>query len=299
MTSFVELQDRFVTAEFAALGFAKSGGQVLQPASFLWPEDNESLWSYFNTIPADLPIYAPSGGDTFFAAYSALIHSLEAGSNPLDPIAIAKRRLDEWGQRPPTWNVDYTGFMRQLANAPQVKFPFSSEAEPNAGFWGIWGGSEPISGPSAQFAAGNVSGQFEFEHVLRFSPTPSSWYVSSALSLAYATPSGHPWNPGSPINWQSTFGPQGNMQRFVASLLVVSDMDVEYASSATLSKVDQQLIQANQAEGMWPYYLNDVVTSTDIRFNNAGQMTVGITSQQQTPIILAASVLTAAQFLGG
>ncbi|KVD37125.1 hypothetical protein WL53_05615 [Burkholderia ubonensis] len=89
------------------------------------------------------------------------------------------------------------------------------------------------------------------------------------------------------------------MQRFVASLLVVSDMDVEYASSATLSKVDQQLIQANQAEGMWPYYLNDVVTSTDIRFNNAGQMTVGITSQQQTPIILAASVLTAAQFLGG
>ncbi|KVC71545.1 hypothetical protein WI73_12090 [Burkholderia ubonensis] len=89
------------------------------------------------------------------------------------------------------------------------------------------------------------------------------------------------------------------MQRFVASLLAVSDADVEYSSSAALSKVDQQLIQANQAEGMWPYYLNDAATSTYIRFNDAGQMTVGITSQQQTPIILAASVLTAAQFLGG
>ncbi|MGY4831992.1 hypothetical protein [Burkholderia pyrrocinia] len=299
MTSFVELQGRFVTAEFAALGFAQSGGQVLQPASLLEPGDNESLWSYFNTIPADLPIYAPSGGDTFFAAYSALIHSLEAGPNPLDPIAIAKRRLDEWGQRPPTWNVDYTGFIRQLAKAPDVKFPFSSEAEPNAGFWGIWGGSEPISGPSAQFAAGDVSGQFEFKHVLLFSPTPANWYVSSALSLAHATTSGSPWKPGSPINWQSTFGPQGNMQHFVAGLLVVSDMDVEYTSSTALSKVDQQLIQDNQTAGMWPYYLNRAATSTQIRFNNAGQMTVGITSELDAPIVLAASVLTAAQFLGG
>ncbi|AOJ06893.1 hypothetical protein [Burkholderia mayonis] len=299
MTSFVELQDRFVAAEFAALGLAQAGGQVLQPASLLRPGDNESLWSFFNTIPADLPIYAPSDGDTFFAAYSALISSLEAGSNPLDPISVAKRRLAEWGQQPPAWNVDYMGFMTQLAKAPSGDFQFSSEAEPNAGFWGIWGGSAPTSGPSAQFAAGNVSGQFEFKHVLSFSPTPSNWYVSSALSLAHATTSGPPWNPGSPINWQSTFGPQGNMQRFVASLLVVSGMNVQYTSSASLSKADQQLIQANQAEGMWPYYLNGAATSTRIRFNNAGQMTVEITSEQDAPIVLAASVLTAAQFLGG
>ncbi|WP_175964228.1 hypothetical protein [Burkholderia pyrrocinia] len=299
MTSFVELQNRFVAAEFAALGLTEPGWQVLQPASLLRPEDNESLWSFLNTIPADSLIYAPSGGDTFFAAYSALIDSLEAGSNPLDPIAVAKRRLNEWGQRPPAWSIDYMGLVTLLAAAPDFKFQFSSEAEPNAGFWGIWGGSAPASGPSAQFAAGNVSGQFEFKHVLPFSPTPSSWYVSSALSLAHATTSGRPWNPDSSINWQSTFGPQGNMQRFVAGLLVVSGMKLQYTSSATLSKADQQLIQANQAEGMWPYYVNGVATSTHIRFNDLGQMTVEITNEQHTPIVIAASVLTAAQFLGG
>ncbi|RWA51921.1 hypothetical protein AU476_19840 [Cupriavidus sp. UYMSc13B] len=254
--------------------------------------------SFFNTIPADSLIYSPSGGDTFFAAYSALIDSLEPISNPLDPIAVAKRRLNEWGQRPPAWSVDYMGLVRQLAAAPHVKFPFISKAESNAGFWGIWGGSASTSGPSAQFAAGNVSGQFEFQHVLRFSPTPSNWYVSSALSLAHGTTSGRPWNPDSPIDWQSTFGPQGNMQRFVAGLLVVSGMKLQYTSNATLSKDDQQLIQANQTEGMWPYYLTGTATSTHIRFNNLGQMTVEITSEEDTPIVIAASVLTAAQFVG-
>ncbi|MBN3734111.1 hypothetical protein [Burkholderia sp. Tr-20390] len=299
MASFVELQDRFVTAEFAALGFSRSDGQVLQPAALLHSGDNESLWSCFNTIPADLPVFAPSGGDTFFAAYSALIDSLIPGSALLDPIAAAKHRLDAWGRQPPAWNVDYAGLVKQLAAAPSVTFPFGSDAEPNTGFWGLWGGSDSISGPSAQFAAGDVSGQFEFQHVLRLSATPSNWYVSSALSLAHATKSGDPWNPGSAINWQSTFGPQGNMQRFVASLLVVSGLNAEYTSSASFSKADQQSIHASQAKGMWPFYLSGSGISTYIHFNSENQMTVQIASDRNAPIVLAASVVSAAQFLGG
>ncbi len=42
MTSFVELQNRFVAAEFAALGL-EPGWQVLQPASLLPLEDDEAL----------------------------------------------------------------------------------------------------------------------------------------------------------------------------------------------------------------------------------------------------------------
>ncbi|WP_193102597.1 hypothetical protein [Burkholderia sp. Z1] len=298
MASFAELQGRFITTEFAALGFPQSGWQVLQPASLLRSGDDESLWSYFNTIPADLPIFASSGGDTFFAAYSALIDSLIAGTGQLDPIAAAKDRLEDWGQKPPAWSVGYARLMKQLAAATSVKFPFSSKAESNTGFWGLWGGSDSISGPSAQFAAGDVSGQFEFKHVLQLSPTPSTWYVSSALSIAHSTTSGDPWNPKSTINWQSTFGPQGNMQRFVAGLLVVSGMSVEYTSSAAFSKVDQQSIQANQAKGMWPYYLSGSAISTHIHFNSANRMTVQISSDQNVPIVLAASVVSAAQFLG-
>jgi hypothetical protein len=298
MTSFVDLQQRFIEAEFAALGAADGEGQVLQPASPL-PADDNALWSFFNAFPSTPPIYTPVGGDTFFQAYSALIDSLIPGSNPLDPIKVAKQRLAEWGDQPAAWSVDYAGLVRQLQVAPAIKFPFANDAASSPAFWGLWGNSEPASGPSVLFAAGDVTGQFKFGNALLFAPTPSSWYVSSALSLAYATKTGRPWNPDSPINWQTTFGQSGNMQRFVAGIFIASGLNVQYTSSAKFSKADQHLINESVTQGMWPYYLGTADASTKVQFNAKGQMTVGVTSRSSPPIVIAASVLSASRYLGG
>ncbi|RKP43888.1 hypothetical protein [Trinickia fusca] len=300
MTSFVELQQRFITTEFGALGIVASHAQVLQPASAL-PTDDATLWSLFNTIPSDSTLFSPDGDETFFAAYSALIDSLIPGSGLLDPIAVAKRKLEEWGHADPAWSVGYAGLISQLNLAPSNEFPFSNPGGPASPFWGLWGGSAPASGQSVAFAAGDVSGQFAFANVLPFAPTPSDWYVSSALSLAYAKHSGKPWNPDSPITWDSTFGPSGNMQRFVTSLYVVAGLSAQYVSSTKFSKADQQAIQENAADGMWPYYLGPGAAgaTTKIQFDAQGKMKVGLTTGSGQPVVIAALVLPAAQYLGG
>jgi len=301
MTSFVDLQQQFAKAEFAAIGIDSGAGQVFQPTAPLTGDDSV-LWSYLDVIPAAPPIFSPAGGasgETFFQAYSALINSLIAGTNPLDPIKAAKQHLSTWGDNPATWSVGLAGLIRQLHSASSISFGFSSDAVADPAFWGLWGNSEPASGPSASFAKGNVSGQFKFKNALLFAPTPSDWYVPSALSLAHATKTGHPWNPDSPINWQTTFGPNGNMQAFVGGLYVASGLSIQYTSTTAFSKADQRLISEAVTQGMWPYYLGISNAVTKVQFNPQGQMTVTVTSVPNLPVVIAASVLSAKQYLGG
>lgn len=297
MASFDELQNHFVTTELTTLGYATTG-QVLQPAALLPPSDDHALWTFFNTIPPDSQIYMP-GNNRFFTSYSALINSLIPGDNPLDPIVVAKRRLSDWGNNPPNWNVGYAGLKKQLSAASSFEFSFHNDAGPRSGFWGLWSDSPTASGPSVQFAAGNVSADLSFSNMLSFSPTPGDWYVSSALSLAYATKTGRPWNSASPINWQTTFGPNGTLPRFPASLLVVAGMHIKLQSTTLFNANDQQLIRKNEAAGLWPYYLGADDAQTSVQFDPKGRITITITSEANVPIAIAVSVLPAKQFLGG
>ncbi|MFM0594935.1 hypothetical protein [Paraburkholderia dilworthii] len=301
MTSFVDLQQQFAKTEFAAIGVDPSRGQVFQPAAALTADDSV-LWSYLDTIPGAPPIFSSAGGgsgETFFQAYSALINSLIAGANPLDPIKAAKQRLTNWGDKPPAWSVGVAGLARQLHSASTISFGFSNNAVADPAFWGLWSNSEPAAGPSVSFASGNVSGQFKFKNALLFAPAPADWYVSSALSLAHATKTGNPWNPDSPINWQTTFGPNGNMQSFVGGLYVVSGLNIQFTSSTAFSKADQRVISEAGSQGMWPYYLGISNAITKVQFVPQGQMTVSVMSGANVPIVIAASVLSATQYLGG
>jgi len=296
MASFDEMQRLFIAKELISLGYAIDKGQVLQPA-FAALENDASLWKYFNTIPTYSQVYA-SSGEEFFTVYSELIDSLIPGDNALDPIVAAKKRLANWGHRPPAWNVGHTGFMGQLSNAPSSSFEFDNKSAPESIFWGLWSNSLPVSGESSRFASGDVSAKVFFSKALSFSPTPGDWYVSSALSLAYSSHSGLPWNPESPINWQTTFGPNGKMQRFLTALLAVSGMDIQFQSSALFSADDQALILQNAHKGLWPYYLDADKANTDVEFDKAGRIAVTITSRPGVPIIIAGNVLSAGQFLG-
>ncbi|MGK9166883.1 hypothetical protein KXR53_11325 [Inquilinus limosus] len=296
MTSFDELQARFAAAELSALGQAAPRGRVMQPALMLPTDDDQALWSLFDAIPLGSPIYAASGTQ-FFTAYSALIDALIAGTNPLDPVATAKRRLAAWGSKPPDWSIGCAGLLKQLEAAPSLAFPFTSTAVPEPGFWGLWTESPTAAGPSAQFASGDVSADLSFAHALTFAPTPGDWYVSSALALAYATRSGLPWPGGSDVTWDSTFGPDGTMPRFLAGLSVVSEIDVRSDSTAAFSTADQALIKSNAALGLWPYYLSGGGTVTSVDFDRAGRIAIRISSEPRRPVAIAATVLTAGEYL--
>ena len=296
MTSFDDLQARFVAAELAALGRSAPTGRVLQPALPLPARDDQALWSLFDAIPLDTPLYAASGTE-FFTAYSTLIGALVAGTNPLDPIAAAKRRLADWGTKPPAWSVGSAGLAKQLKAAPSLTFPFSSPAGPDTGFWGLWAGSAPALGPSVQFAAGDVSAALSFDHVLNFAPNPGDWYVSSAMSLAYNTRSGAPWPSGSTVTWDSTFGPNGTMPRFLAALTVASGLKARVTSTAAFSAADQALIRLSAAAGLWPYYLDVAGAETSVRFDASGQIAIATDNRSSAPIVLAATILSAGEFL--
>ncbi|WP_321838956.1 hypothetical protein [Paraburkholderia bannensis] len=299
MTSFVDLQQAFSRAEFTSIGIDSARGQVLQPAAVLSDEDSD-LWSYLDVLPARSPVFAPTGRETFFDAYSALINSLIAGTNPLDPIKSAKQRLSAWGTKPAAWSAGTAALGKQLQAAPSVSFDFSNDDVPDPPFWGLWTDSLPASSPSDLFASGDVSGQFKLAHSVFFAPTPSSdWYVSSALSLAYARKSGLPWNPDSPITWETTFGANGNMQRLVGGLCIASGVNLQYSSTAIFSKADQIRIIEAGAQGIWPYYFCHDDAVTKLRFDHDGKMNVSVACSASKAVVFAASVLTASEYLGG
>lgn len=294
MTSFIDLQTCFAATELSALGVVQNLGQTMQPALVPTAGDDASLWALFNAIPQPGSFYRASG-NKFFDAYSSVIQSLAPGDGPLDPIVIAKRKLAEWGNAAPRWSLGYTQMTKQLKSAPPIEFPFESKAKPSPGYWGLCGNSPADGGPSAAFADGHVSATIRFSHCLNFSPTPGDWYVSSALSLAYAVKEGKPWTPGSPVTWQSTFGSGGSLANFLASMIVVSGIKLGYTSTTVFGAADQATIRAGMASGLWPYYL---VGTADLAFDTTGCMTVEMTTTATQPTIIVASVLTAAQYLG-
>ncbi|MDC8756951.1 hypothetical protein [Janthinobacterium fluminis] len=232
----------------------------------------------------------------------------------LDPISSAQLSLMLYkpaGATPPNWGEGYLDLVNLLNVAPNRAFSLNSSTmnssvsnswtkSANEGFFGLWGGSSSSSSQSSTFAASNVTVAATFQHALQFGATPGDWYNSSAMSLAYANKDGAPWVASSPINWNNTFGSRGNMQRFASTLVVVSGMNVVVTSSAVFSKEDQNAIHNNSGAGMWPFYSanSSSGSSTDVQFNNQGNMTVTFTSQPNVPIVVGAIVEPVSVFVG-
>lgn len=232
----------------------------------------------------------------------------------LDPIFAAQMNVLPYkpaGTESVTFAPGYKKMLALLQKAPSRFFSISAgdwntdvsktwTGGSDSGFFGLWGGSSSESTLSQKFASSAVSLSASFAHVLPFNATPGDWYSSSALGLAYNSPNAAPWNPANPINWDKTFGPQGNMQRFAANLLIVDQMEVVVTSSASYSTLEQTEIQQNSSKGLWPFYTGSggSSSSTSVSFDSSGEMQVKITSQPNAPIVIGCNVLTAAVYLG-
>ena len=232
----------------------------------------------------------------------------------LDPISSAQLALMLYkpnGANTPTWDSTYQNLLTQLNSAPNRAFSLNSSSmnsnvanswsnSSNDGFFGLWGGSSSSSSQSSTFAASNVTVQATFQHVMQFSAVPGDWYNSSAMSLAYANKDGKPWDTSSPINWNNTFGTNGNMQRFASTLVVASGMNVVVTSSAVFNQQDQTAINNNSGAGMWPFYSanSSSGSSTNVQFNNQGNMTVTFSSVPGIPIVVGVIVEPVSVFVG-
>lgn len=232
----------------------------------------------------------------------------------LDPVFAAQMNVTPYkpaGVDPVEFSQGFSKLKQLLKVAPSRSFSVAASnwntdvsntwsQGSDSGFFGLWGGSSSQSTLSEKFASSGVALQASFNNVLIFAPTPGAWYTSSALGLAFNNPGKAPWDPAKPINWTNTFGPTGNMQRFMANIVVVSGMTILVNSSATYSSVEQTEIRNNSSNGMWPFYSSGSSggSSTNVSFGASGNMIVKITSKPGIPVVIGGTVLSAAQYLG-
>ncbi|HEU4326469.1 MAG TPA: hypothetical protein VFS21_25230 [Roseiflexaceae bacterium] len=233
----------------------------------------------------------------------------------IDPIFAAQMNVLAYkpaGKKNVDFVPGFASLMEQLNNAPSRTIPLIGTSQWNwdvsqtwansssGAFFGLWGGSSSSSDISQKFASSGVTLNASFGNVLQFAATPGDWYSSAALGMAFNNPNESPWVTGNPITWDTTFGSNGNMQRFLTNLVVVQDMNVTVTSQATWSASEQQTIQNNQQYGFWPFYSSssNSGTSTNVGFNSSGNMTVQITSKPGVAVAVGCTVLPASVYLG-
>lgn len=251
-----------------------------------------------------------------FAPQVANIGSSDYASILLDPIATAQNELaliytdTNTLPKPFNWQLAYNDMVTELNASPSRQFNFDSSnmntnvskswtKGSNSGFFGLWGGSTTTSSISQQFASSHIRVTASFDNVMLYSNTPGQWYNSAAMALAYANKTGNPWGQSS-INWDNTFGNNGNMQRFAANLIIASGMSVTVTSDASYSTLDQQTITSSGHAGFWPFYSGSSGSSSTntITFNEQGQMTITTSSVKGVPVVLGLNVLPVNQFVG-
>jgi hypothetical protein len=295
MNSFDDIQSLFGSVQAQAIGPGASGMKIYQGAQTAPSGDNAFLWGLLDQVPQDGPILT-GGGASFFALYSALIDSLIAGQNPLDPIKAAKNNLAAWGKKPPAWQQGYTTLAKTLKVAPPLEFSFQPSPSPDPGYWGLCTSSSAAPGAVGLFAESGLTMKVDFGHLLLFAPQADDWYTPTAMTTAYQNPSSPPWNPSSGITWESTFGSNGTLRTVVTGLVCVSPLNLTYASAAAYSYDMQAEIEGCAKSGLWPYYLAQDSATNRATFDGSGKLAVTTTTKKDAIILVGAAVMPAAQF---
>jgi RNA polymerase sigma factor (sigma-70 family) len=239
----------------------------------------------------------------------------------LDPIfaaQVAAANTKAFVNNTPNFSQGAQQLFQQVAAASGAAFSFDSATassdvsntwcQGNCGaLFGIFGSSDATTSQlTQQFASARVTGTVSFQKMTTFvaSPAglPGGWYSSAALGAAYeASTGGAPWSSGANPNWATTFGPGGNMARFLSALVVVDGMDVTINSAAHYSSSQQTTITQSADVGFWPFIWGSETSTTTrtVTFNADSTMSYHLTSPIGSPQVIGAFVLPASQYLGG
>lgn len=239
----------------------------------------------------------------------------------LDPIFTAQTmalNTSAFVNNTPNFTQGVSQLFQQIPNGTSVSISFDTDtassnvintwAQGDSGiFFGIFGQSDSSTSQLSEiFASSRVTASINFQKMITFVAdppgAPNGWYSSGALSQAYnASSGGAPWRSEANPNWNSTFGANGDMQRFLTSLIVVDGINATITSYAQFSSSQQTTIQKQSSSGFWPFYWNSGSNTfqQSVNFRTDSSMVYTVTSQTGNPMIIGATVLPAGQYLGG
>lgn len=169
-----------------------------------------------------------------------------------------------------------------------------------SGFLSIFslGGSGGYSNTTRKFVSSDITIDATFQHVLNVQTfRPGDWYNSSFLN--YALKGKSAWSAGNPLTWESVFGPDGNMQRFIEGLIIVDGIEIVMTSNATFSIDERKEINSQVRGGMWPFFSTSASGgfNSAVNFDDQGRMIVKTTCPVGSPAIFGANVGNFPQYL--
>lgn len=174
------------------------------------------------------------------------------------------------------------------------------------------GGDSSYDHLAVQLASAGLVMKATFQHVMSFAAGPlnqpssdpilsgyTPWYNSAALALAYGTQDNTVWN-NTPPTWNTTFGPNGDLQRLTTGLVIVDGVTITITSSASFSSSDQQQFQQASSSGFWPFYQSSQQSgwTSNVQFGEDGTMQATVTSPAGNPQVLGAIVTPIGHVLG-
>jgi hypothetical protein len=265
-----------------------------------------------NTFFSWAMVYAPTvAGPGRSALASAL----------LDPIFSAQTmalNTSAFVNNTPNFTQGVQALLTQVANGQSTTINFDSStassnvtntwAQGNGGsLFGIFGSGDASTSQLTQtFASSRVTASVSFQRLITFVADPpgppSGWYSSGALGQAHAaTGGGAPWRSNANPNWNTTFGPSGNMQYFLGNLVVADGITATITSYASYSSAQQTTIQQEASGGFWPFYWGSESSTytNSVSFNSSSNLTYTMSSQAGNPMFIGGLVLPASQYLGG
>ncbi|GAA0505887.1 hypothetical protein GCM10011581_31970 [Saccharopolyspora subtropica] len=153
---------------------------------------------------------------------------------------------------------------------------------------------------SAKASSAGISVDIKFANVITAPAMPGGWYHSSVLGLAFTHPKDNRvWDSNGEVSWDSTFGETGNMQRFLASVVVVDGIQMTVRTKATFSTEEQQKMRAEFHGGIWPFVGIDAAAghNGDIKFDDDGSLVVTSAQNVGNPQILGGNIVSAEEML--
>lgn len=230
-------------------------------------------------------------------------------------LANAARQALQPYQGPHAKPVDFTGTSAHLwqtlsqtsgfsllfdSNALSVDVGNTWTGGKNVGVDGLWAGCSKNSRLSRMFAASRVTLSVLCQSFTVWASIPGSWYNSSWLNIGYSSRATPPWPANANPTWDEVFGPDGSMQRLIASLIVVDGINATVTSDAIYSLTDQHTIITNAPRGLWPFYTpaNSANTSVVVTFDEVTGLKLETITQPGHPLVIGVNVLGIAAYLG-
>ncbi|MCA9033179.1 MAG: hypothetical protein KDA66_20335, partial [Planctomycetaceae bacterium] len=168
----------------------------------------------------------------------------------------------------PSYNVTIQDVITKMASGAtaRVQLDSSSSSSDISHTWakaevgGIFGfffghGGGSYDHLSQKATSERVTVDATFTGVIPLPVAPGGWYNSGVFGNAFHSPNDPGvWNPQANVNWDKTFGPNGNIQRLATTLRIASGYKARITSYASYSENERTTIMSDASMGFWPFF---------------------------------------------